>query len=318
MAQPATRPADRLGRCTREVARASVPTGFRRGFPESIALNSGMIQRLILSFALGALSLFVLLLGAEPFDEPGPTPVVAYVSGGFVVLMYSLFAQFWVAPRGKPGLRGKVATLVAMMVAVVGWIALIERGQQTVLAVLIGACAVGGTVGAALAGRAGCHAAEPAAADRRDTQRRRIWTASGLAYGVAAVLLVVVIPLAQLLAAEAYPPKASLSLPFVICAALHVVVATMLVVSLRRLPERGPTVDHLVVASVFAFVLGTAILGAAAACWSFASVMGSALPVTLLACVLGDAAATVMLFASALGADADTQAGSGVEPKHGR
>lgn len=277
-----------------------------------------MIQRLILSFALGALSLFVLLLGAEPFDEPGPTPVVAYVSGGFVVLMYSLFAQFWVAPRGKPGLRGKVATLVAMMVAVVGWIPLIERGQQSVLAVLIGACAVGGVIGATLAGRAGCHAAELAAVERRDTHRRRIRVASGVVYAVAAVLLVVVIPLAQLLAAEAYPPKASLSLPFVICAALHIVVATMLVVSLRRLPERGPTVDHLVVASVFTFVLGTAILGATAACWSFASVMRSALPVTLLACVLGDAAATVMLFASALSADADSPAGSGVEPNHGR
>lgn len=269
-----------------------------------------MIQRLVLSLLLGALALFVFILGAEPFNAPGQNSVGELVSAGLAVVVYCALAQFWLASRDRPGLRAKWPTLAAMIVPLFGWLPIMDHGFSATGATLVFSGGLGAFAGAALAGRTSSLAAltEAMARDRRARDRRWLQAGVALTGGVGLVIAAAVIPMARAVVSQAVPPRPPVTVPFAVCAGLHLIVAFLLAVPARRLPDRLPSTGQLIVAALFIYILGTALAGAASSFWLHGGFEMQPLPLLLAAGVATNLVALALVTATAFAADAERPA----------
>lgn len=121
------------------------------------------VKRIAISFWLGFSSVFVFVLGAEPFDAPRPTPVKAILVGCTALALFLAVGQFWIVRKGGLGLRAVWPGLVATDLAVLGWFLfmvafetrsnVLSRGVPMLLSGCFGSLA-GAVIAARGAGRA--------------------------------------------------------------------------------------------------------------------------------------------------------------------
>ena len=119
-------------------------------------IDINAIARIVIAPVLGALTPFVFILGAEPFEVPGQNPMGERLSGSVVLALYLAFCQFMLARSRGPGGAAPLPVVIAMAVPVMTWAVYFIRRDGPEGAwiigwpiVVAGVCGIGG--GAVLA-----------------------------------------------------------------------------------------------------------------------------------------------------------------------
>jgi hypothetical protein len=158
-------------------------------------------SRVLISFVLGFTSLFVFFVAGSAFEVKGENSVREIVAACLFGSTYLAFCQFWVAPTGVRGIRGKWPTLVAMVAPLFLVLPFIERGAILGTGIpLVAIGCLGSLVGAVFADRVAiAHRLDPpptGKVNRLENCRRCLKTAvSLLAVLVVLVALGVIPPL---------------------------------------------------------------------------------------------------------------------------
>jgi len=212
--------------------------------------------KIVLSVVLGLLSLFVFILGAEPFEVRGKTSIQEVLGGCIAVALYLAVCQFLAVRNSGSGFRADWPILAAMMapvLAVVLFIAAVEKGdvvlEQGVPMLLAG------SIGC-LAGSVAGHLGTRTAPNRNAAWRVILRAGAGLYVIVAATLVVVVIPaVARDTSPHATPGPAAKA--FIVSVVLHGFLAALILWRARG--------DNLpVMPGVFGLILGLFLLAPAA------------------------------------------------------
>jgi len=127
-------------------------------------MNTGKI---LLSVVAGFCSLFVFILGAEPFEAPGNS-VQEDLAGSIAVALYLAVCQFLVARNSGRGLRANWPTLAAMVAPLLA-ICLIMVDSSRFLILLAGCI---GSLAGALAAHLGTAPASAHAVPNRQAAWR--------------------------------------------------------------------------------------------------------------------------------------------------
>jgi hypothetical protein len=209
--------------------------------------------KIVLSVVLGLLSLFVFILGAEPFEVRGKTSVQEVLAGGVAVALYLAVCQFLATRNSSSGIRADWPILAAMMAPLLAVVLLIDKGEVVTQGVPL---LLAGCIGC-LAGSVAGHLGTRTAPNRQAAWRVILRACAGLYLVVAAILVVAVIPaVAKDTSPHATPGPAVKA--FVVSVVLHGFLGAFMLWRTRggKLP---------VVAGVFGLLLGLLLLGAASA-----------------------------------------------------
>jgi hypothetical protein len=209
-------------------------------------MNTGKV---VLSVVAGFCSLFVFIMGAEPFEVRGKTSIQEVLAGGVAVALYLAVCQFLAVRKSGSGFRADWPILAAMIAPVLAWCLIMENSSLPML--------LAGCIGCLAGSVAGHLRTAPASLHTATAWRVVLRAGAGLYLVVAATLVVAVIPaVARDTSPHATPGPAVKA--FIVSVAIHVLVAAFMLWRTRggKLP---------VVAGVFGLLLGLLLLGAAGA-----------------------------------------------------
>lgn len=121
-------------------------------------IDINAIAKIVIAPVLGALTPFVFIIGAEPFEVPGQNPMGERLSGGIFLALYLAFCQFMLARRAEPVGVAQWSVGIALAVPVMAWAVyfLWRDGHESAWIIGLpimaaGVCGIG--VGAILAAR---------------------------------------------------------------------------------------------------------------------------------------------------------------------
>jgi hypothetical protein len=205
--------------------------------------------KIVLSVVAGFCSLFVFIMGAEPFEVRGKTSIQEVLAGGVAVALYLAVCQFLAVRKSGSGFRADWPILAAMIAPVLAWCLIMENSSLPML--------LAGCIGCLAGSVAGHLRTAPASAHTATAWRVVLRAGAGLFLVVAATLVVVVIPaVARDTSPHATPGPAVKA--FIVSVVLHGFLGAFV---LWR--TRGGNLP--VVTGVFGLLLGLLLLGAAAA-----------------------------------------------------
>jgi len=207
-------------------------------------MNTGKI---VLSVVAGFCSLFVFIMGAEPFEVRGKTSIQEVLAGGVAVALYLAVCQFLAVRKSGSGFRADWPILAAMIAPVLAWCLIMENSSLPML--------LAGCIGCLAGSVAGHLRTAPASLHTATAWRVVLRAGAGLYLVVAATLVVAVIPaVARDTSPHATPGPAVKA--FIVSVAIHVFVAAFMLWRTRggKLP---------VVAGVFGLILGLFLLAPA-------------------------------------------------------
>jgi hypothetical protein len=146
-------------------------------------MNTGKI---VLSVVAGFCSLFVFIMGAEPFEVRGKTSIQEVLAGGVAVALYLAVCQFLAVRKSGSGFRADWPILAAMIAPVLAWCLIMEDSSLPML--------LAGCIGCLAGSVAGHLRTAPASAHTTTAWRGVLRAGAGLYLVVAATLVVAVIP----------------------------------------------------------------------------------------------------------------------------